>query len=296
MRIKASALFLTGILFIFFGLFANSRIKQNNTLQTSNNSAITTNVQKPARGKEILVVKILDGDTIETKEGEKIRYIGINAPETGQPKSKEATDFNNKMVLGKSISLEFDVQTKDRYGRSLAYVFINKTLINEDLVKNGLAVSETIQPNVKYQNKILEAQKKARESCVGIWGGLCIDPKNVLGKKENCVKIISIKADAPGDDNKNKNGEWIEIKNNCLANVNMKGWLIKDNSASNKYEFKDYNLESEKIVYIYSGCGQNAQNKLYWQCPEGKYSIWNNSGDNAFLYNEKGEMISNYEY
>ena len=76
----------------------------------------------------------------------------------------------------------------------------------------------------------------------------------------------------------------------------MKSWLLKDSSASNKYEFKDFTLEALKSVIIYSGCGTDTQDKLYWQCPEGRYAIWNNSGDHAFLYDASGNLVTEYQY
>lgn len=255
--------------------------------------------EKNSRSTEtnrVKVINVVDGDTIETEVGEKIRYIGINTPEKGQPYADESTKLNRDLVLGKRISLEFDIQTKDRYGRTLAYVYVDEVFVNREIVRQGFAVSETIQPNVKYQGEILNVQREARDKCLGIWRGLCDgDQSDVLGSN-NCVKITSITANAHGDDNKNKNGEWIEIKNTCSEQIPLNGWLIKDSSASNSYIFRDIFLEKEEIIKVYSGCGIDTKTSFYWQCPETKYAIWNNSGDHAFLYNEGGELVSDYQY
>lgn len=240
--------------------------------------------------RSVQITKILDGDTVQTSTGEKIRYLGINAPETGQPFSAESKKENEKLVLGKKAGLEFDVVQKDKYGRTLAYVFINNQFVNLEMISQGLAVSETIQPNVKYQDEIVQAQIDARKNCLGIWQGLCST------ENQKCIKIVSINANAVGDDNKNKNGEWVEIKNNCTSLTPMKDWLLKDNSASNKYSFKNFSLDAGKTVQLFSGCGKDQLDKLYWQCPETKYAIWNNSSDHAFLYNEKGELVDDYGY
>jgi len=237
------------------------------------------------------VSRVLDGDTIEIEGGEQIRYLGVNAPESGQPFSTEATRENERLTAGRTVNLEFDVQTQDRYKRTLAYVWSGETLVNREIVKNGYAVSETIQPNVKYQDAIIEAQEEARTSCRGLWAGICNpDPKS------SCAKIVNINADAPGNDNQNKNGEWIEIKNNCSQTISMKNWLLKDSSASNKYQFGDFALEGAKSVIIYSGCGAASQDKLYWQCPEGDYAVWNNTGDHAFLYDASDNLVAEYQY
>lgn len=301
---KLLGLFVAGLLLIYSGFLlgktsdnqqSNSSLKVSPTNSARKEVEDTTLKISPKINQEVFVKKVIDGDTVETDKGEKIRYLGINAPEKGQPFSSESTQKNSDLVLNKSIELEFDVQTKDRYGRTLAYVFINGDFINLEMVKNGLAVSETIQPNVKYQEQILAAQKEARENCLGIWKGIC-KPNSDSSKSHGCVQIASINADAPGDDNKNKNEEWIELKNTCSEDVPMKDWLLKDSSASNKYEFKTFTFMANESIIIYSGCGQDSNNKLYWQCPEGKYAIWNNTSDHAYLYNNNGELVSDYEY
>jgi len=241
--------------------------------------------------RSVKVTRVLDGDTIEIESGERVRYLGINAPESGQPFFTEATRENERLVAGRTVALEFDVQTQDRYKRLLAYVWVGDVLVNEEIVKNGYAVIETIQPNVKYQDLILKAQQEARNACRGLWAGLCSQNKEV-----SCIRIVNINADAPGNDNENKNGEWIEIKNTCSQAISMESWFLKDSSASNKYEFKDFTLEGSKSVIIYSGCGKDTQDKLYWQCPEGQYAIWNNTGDHAFLYDASNNLITEYQY
>lgn len=315
MNKKILVLFLLGVLLISLGLLSGKTADKNpqdaqNPIPTSKSSNISQPVDKPEISgakkviqdaindkRKIFAAKILDGDTIETNSGEKIRYLGINTPEKGQPFANEATKFNQDLVLGKEIDLEFDIQTKDRYGRTLAYVYTNGIFVNLEIIKKGFAVSETIQPNIKYQDEIVNAQKESRDKCSGIWKGLCSQGENgVLGKKDICVKIISINANSPGDDNKNKNGEWVEIKSSCSSTISMKDWLLKDNSASNYYRFKEFTLYAGKNVIIYSGCGEDSKEKLYWECPERKYAVWNNSTDHAFLYDEKEELVSDYQY
>lgn len=288
-------LFVVGMSFVFIGVSAQSKIPQTQEEVLSQNISATPSPTPAINSKEtVLISKVLDGDTVETSKGEKIRYLGINSPENGEPYSKEASEKNSQLVLGKNVQLEFDVQNKDRYGRTLAYVFIDKTLINVELVKLGLAVSETIQPNVKYQGKILASEKEARSSCLGIWSGLC--SKTSGSSNSNCIKIVTINADAPGNDNNNKNGEWIKIGNSCTNSVQLEGWFIKDSSASNRYTFKNFLLDSSSQVIIHSGCGIDSQTELFWKCPEGKYAVWNNAGDHAFLYNNSGDLVSDYEY
>jgi len=235
------------------------------------------------------VTYIFDGDTIEVNGEERVRYLGMNTPESGRPYFSEATNENKKLVEGKEVKLEFDVQTKDQYGRTLAYVWLGDTMVNLELVRRGFANTYTLPPNVKYKDLFLEAEREARDNCRGLWW-----PCKPTGPEVG-IKIVNINADAPGNDNENKNGEWVEIKNQGEGSVNMKNWTLKD-EANHIYTFGDFTLASNKSVFIYSGCGIDTQEKLYWQCPEGKYAIWNNSGDTAFLRDASGNLVDSYKY
>jgi len=127
------------------------------------------------------VLRVIDGDTIEVAyqgQRERVRYIGINAPEIHHPRKgveyygQEAQAANRRLVEGKTVRLEFDVQRRDRYGRLLAYVFLpDGTFVNAWLVEHGYAQVMTIPPNVRYQDLFLRLQREAREARRGLWGG-----------------------------------------------------------------------------------------------------------------------------
>lgn len=123
------------------------------------------------------VRRVIDGDTIKLTNGERVRYIGINTPETKhpvkgvEPFGHEASEANRRLVEGKQVRLEFDVQRRDRFGRLLAYVYLmDGTFINLELVRQGYAQVATYPPNVKHQAEFLEAQREARTAKRGLWG------------------------------------------------------------------------------------------------------------------------------
>lgn len=124
---------------------------------------------------EIKCIKVIDGDTILLSSGEKLRYIGIDTPETKHPKEKveyfgkEAYLINKELVEGKNVEIEFDVQKRDRYGRLLGYVYVGNIFVNAYLVENGYAHIYTFPPNVKYQELFLKLQREARENERGLW-------------------------------------------------------------------------------------------------------------------------------
>ncbi len=133
--------------------------------------------RKPPPGSvEAVCTRVIDGDTIEVNYETKVRYIGIDTPETKHPRKpvqrmgKEASRANELLVLGKRVWLEYDVERTDKYGRLLAYVYVDGVMVNEHLVRAGYAHVSTYTPNVRYVDVFLQAQTAAREKRLGLWG------------------------------------------------------------------------------------------------------------------------------
>lgn len=133
------------------------------------------------------VIRVIDGDTFEVQIGnktERIRLIGVDCPEATtkvEPFGIEATNFAGSILLNKEVFLEFDVQTLDKYGRILAYVWfsipkeiteeeVRTKMLNAILLLEGFAQIMTIPPNVKYVDYFVKFQKEAREKNKGLWG------------------------------------------------------------------------------------------------------------------------------
>lgn len=127
------------------------------------------------------VTKVVDGDTFwaddGSEKGVKIRLIGVDAPESRNVFKKkkgyygiEAKTYLTKILTGQSVKLEYDVDSLDQYGRTLAYVYLSDgTFINADLVKNGYAMVMTVPPNVKYADEFVKYQRDAIENNKGLW-------------------------------------------------------------------------------------------------------------------------------
>ena len=127
------------------------------------------------------VHRVVDGDTIELTDGRLVRYIGIDAPELRrregthwvvdpQPFGQEARDANARLVEGKTVRLEYDVQTRDRYGRLLAYVYADGQMVNATLLEAGYARLLTIPPDVRYAERFQRLAEEARRLHRGLWG------------------------------------------------------------------------------------------------------------------------------
>jgi len=135
---------------------------------------------------------VIDGDTLVLEDGRNVRYIGINAPEIAhkdekaEPFGNFAFRINKKLVQGKKIRLETDYEMHDRYGRQLAYVFLEDgTFVNESLVRKGAAYCLPINPNHKYDDILLRAQHRAMDHARGIWQNWQKKPERLLGNKNS---------------------------------------------------------------------------------------------------------------
>ncbi len=200
---KKTGLIFGGVALIFFVLLGimsgnkslekTSTTTQQPTVNTSkvltasqlatNTTELSSKINQEAAPKQkqidletYLVTRVVDGDTIEIEGGQKVRYIGINTPETVDPRKPvqcfgaEAKKRNEELAQGKYVRLEKDVGDKDKYGRLVRYVYAGDVFVNLVLVKEGFASSYTYPPDVKYQNQFLEAERKAREQKHGLWG------------------------------------------------------------------------------------------------------------------------------
>lgn len=130
-------------------------------------------------GLETTVTRIVDGDTLYVSDlAVRVRLIGIDTPETKHPDrgvecfGREATRHLTELVPpGTGVVVEFDVERTDRYDRPLGYVWrvSDGTLVNLAMVEDGYAQAYTVPPNVRYSDRFVAAQRRAREAGRGLW-------------------------------------------------------------------------------------------------------------------------------
>jgi micrococcal nuclease len=123
---------------------------------------------------QALVVRVVDGDTVEIEGGERVRYLGIDTPETWPPSEaeyygEEATEKNRELVEGEVVGLERDVKPRDEYGRWLYYVWRGEVMVNAELVRLGYAYAYNLPPNTRYRELFLRLESEAREQKLGLW-------------------------------------------------------------------------------------------------------------------------------
>jgi micrococcal nuclease len=125
-----------------------------------------------------LCTRVIDGDTIAVEKNgkkEKVRLIGVDTPETVHPSKpveyfgKEASEFTRKNVEGKRVRLEYDWQSRDKYGRLLAYVYIEDgTFLNAEIIRQGYGFAYTRFP-FKYLKDFRQYEREARGNNRGLW-------------------------------------------------------------------------------------------------------------------------------
>ena len=124
----------------------------------------------------VTVADVFDGDTFRCTDGEKVRLLGINTPETmhgrqaAEPMGDEATRALSRLIEGKRVRLQTDTDRKDAYGRLLAQVWLaDGTWVNGRMVEQGLAHVYTFAPNFRWAQPLLDKEAPAREKQLGIW-------------------------------------------------------------------------------------------------------------------------------
>lgn len=140
----------------FIGESLNCTVNWQPTTQTINIVSSAENSQ----ANLYKVIRVVDGDTIVIDYNgieEKVRLIGVDTPESVHPDSSKnteagitASEYTKALLTDKSVSLEFDVQERDTYGRLLAYVYLDGKMVNKTLLEEGYANIATYPPNVKY--------------------------------------------------------------------------------------------------------------------------------------------------
>lgn len=177
---------LIGLILIFFGVFLGTQhiLKFLQNTEKVHPSIAATII---ANNSEQLyeVVRVVDGDTIDVSiddQIERLRLIGINTPETVDPRKsvecfgKEASEKAKSILVGKKVTIESDPSQgeRDKYDRLLRYVFLEDgTNFNLLMIREGYAYEYTYNLPYKYQTEFKQAQKEAEKNKMGLWGASC---------------------------------------------------------------------------------------------------------------------------
>ncbi len=262
---------------------------------TLRDSSVEHTTPDRPQGALVPVRQVTDGDTLQVDiagERERVRLIGIDTPERGECLADAAADRLSQLLEGGEVHLEVDTTDRDRYGRMLRYAHVDDIFINEALVADGLAIARRYPPDTGQADVLESAQADAKAAKLGMWGDQACG-STAAGADH--MELSALRADPPGDDNADLNGEWVELTNTSDASIDLTGWGIKDESASHRYSFPNgFELKAGATVRLSTGCGTDEARRLYW-CMTNS-AVWNNSGDTAFLLDPNGNITDTYRY
>lgn len=261
--------------------------------ETTTSTGRASATDAPPADDDATTVEVIDGDTIVVELAgvrERLRIVGINAPERGECLADDAGRRLQELVAGREVELVPDRSDRDRFGRLLRYVEVDGADVGAELVRAGLALARRYPPDTARADEYDALQQGAEDAGVGLWAP---DACGAVTTDANVV-ISAIRFDADGDDNENLNDEWVRITNQGASGADLTGWVLKDTSASHRYSFpRGFTLGGGESVTVRTGCGADTATDLHW-CNEGS-AVWNNSGDTAFLLDPVGNIVSSQD-
>lgn len=266
------------------------------------------------------VTDVVDGDTVEVRvDGEvrTVRLLAVDTPEKTPSNedpseygvttesgercllryANDATRYMSQSLDGERVALLYDANEPetDVYGRTLAYVYVNGELFNDDLVKRGLARVYT-EADAEREDEFLAYERRAKQANEGLWA--CDDAQSTIDRPADgrtSLAVTEIHADAPGNDNDNKNGEWVVVTNEGNEAMDLTGYVVSD-EAGHAYVFPDgFTLDAGRSVTLHTGSGTDTATELYWNYG-GATAVWNNGGDTVTVTDDRGNVVASRQY
>lgn len=241
----------------------------------------------PASANELgLVRQAYDGDTILLEDGRKVRYLGINAPEFQEPFYLKAKRFNESLVLGREVRLEFDGERTDTFNRLLAYVYVGDQMVNAKMVGEGLAHAFFIGASRKHNALLLRLQDEAKQRKLGIWSARA---------RPRELKITSVHLADPS--RPDPHAPYVRIANLGNGPIRLAGYVLSS-EAGEKYLFPDVRVDPGYTVIVAStggtdGVDGRGQLVVHWPA---QGSVWDAREDTAFLMDPGGALVDTFHY
>ncbi|MDP2925197.1 MAG: thermonuclease family protein [Nanoarchaeota archaeon] len=161
------------------------------------------------------VTRVIDGDTVEFENGERVRLICIDTPERGEEGYLEAKEFVEDLILNKEVKLQRDCNERDKYQRLLRYIFIKDKFVNKEVVLQGYGKSYPYSNDIRLCPEIIKAEEFAKNNCLGVWK----NSKECTGYVSNNKNNINNKIDYNKTEyNKTKENEQ-EADYDCSSNI-----------------------------------------------------------------------------
>ncbi len=215
--------------------------------------------EKANSREKVVIVRVIDGDTLETDTGMTIRLLNVNTPEKKEAYYAEAKSFTEQLI---NRSVEIEIAGTEKYGRTLGRIYA-PYYFNLALVENGFA--HTLLVSDEETKTFAKAEENARLKEKGIWRHSyaygCL--KGTINSKKELVSLIK------------------------TCNVSVIGWTVKD-ETTHSYSFrKDFSS-----IDLFSQKGTDGDNSIYW----GRGNVWNDDRDSLFIRDTKGDLVYFYQY
>jgi micrococcal nuclease len=282
------------------------------------------------------VVDVVDGDTVKVRYAngsrDTVRLLGVDTPEVHSPVSPDefpgvpdtaagrtclrewgerASAFAVERLDGRQVELGFDPNEGRRgyYGRLLAYVYVDGTQFNHDLVERGYA--RVYESRFVDRPRFEATAERARSEGRGLWGACATDGgtaggatatdggSGTEGGTDPAASTtadgltVAVVADAPGNDNENLNGEYVTVTNRGDDGRDLSGWQVSD-ATGKTYTFPEgTTLDPGASLRLYTGSGTDGEGAYYWGRSG---AVWNNDGDTLVLVTADGTVVVELSY
>lgn len=227
------------------------------------------------------VVGVIEGDIIDVLIGQserRVKYILVDAPAVDDPElgteplGPEALALNRQLVEGQMVTLERDEQNEDEVGRLLRYVYVGELMVNEELIRQGLARVELVPPNLKYAARLQEVERAAREQGTGIWS---------LAETSKPPEIAIVEV--------NDVDEYVVLQNLGDEPQDLAGWRLVSELNQEECELQGI-LGPGETLRVWALLAD--QNQAGFNCGFTQ-NIWSNAEpDPAVLYNSVGLEVA----
>lgn len=231
------------------------------------------------------VTRHIDGDTFDVavadppygmRTTEKVRLLGIDTPELGEPLAAEAQALTARLAAG-SVYLAFDFRRRDRFERLLAFVYLRDgTLLNAELLRGGLATVYRADDLMHFFAQFEDLERQARQRGAGLWEG-----RTAAG-----VVVVVIRNAG--------RAEHVELRNDGSASIDVSGWRVRDDDGDAVTIPAGTVLAPGKTLALGSGAG--CVDTPHPCLRASTRNVWSNSGDAAELLDRNGTVVDAYSY
>lgn len=254
--------------------------------QATGQSDATGTTQRPGDLIAGHVARVDDGDSgvVATDASDvHVRLMGVNAPEQDECHYEESSEKLAALILYQSVDLE--VISTDQFDRTLAYVWLEDVLVNEDLVSDGFTIATTPpEEGDPHGGSLIAAEEAAFLSRAGLWSVTACGSRDPI--PEIIIDAAGSRFDPSGPDDEVLADEWVALRS--TETVEVAGWTIRDESSEHRCHLAPgtvVTVEDRLIVTSVDEC---------WD--PGGSPVWNNRGDMILVLDDEGTVVARHRY